>query len=321
MKVIAIEEHFWSPGLRDSYPQRQVAFVRALTGGARLDDVADGRIAELDAAGIDVQVLSQWQPGAQDADAATAVKLAAESNDFLAARIARHPDRFRGFATLPTPDPGAAARELMRCVEQLGFVGALINGHTKGEYLDEPKYRPILEAAAGLKVPIYLHPQTPHPEAVKAYFRDNFAFSQAAWGYTIETSTHALKLLLSGIFEALPDLRIILGHLGEGIPYSLWRFDHRITENVNLPGGGYRQKRRPREIFLDHFLITTSGHFDPIALRCAISMMGVERVLFATDYPVESLAMAVDFLNGSHITDEERTSIAHRNAERVLRIA
>lgn len=321
MKIIAIEEHFWSPTLRDSYPDRQVGFVRALTGGDRLDEVAEKRIAELDSAGIDLQVLSQWQPGAQDADAAASVALATESNDFLAERIARHPERFRGFATLPTPDPAAAARELRRCVEDLGFVGALINGHTAGEYLTEARYRPILEAAAGLDVPIYLHPCTPHPDVMKAYFPDNFALSQAAWGYAIETATHALKLIVGGVFDDLPKLRVILGHLGECIPYYLWRFDHSMMSHANMPGAGYRLKKRPRDYFLDHFTITTSGNFDPLALRCAISVMGVDKIMFATDYPVESLAMAVEFLKGDHIDDEERVLIAHRNAERVLRLA
>jgi predicted TIM-barrel fold metal-dependent hydrolase len=318
MPVVAIEEHFWSPGLRDSYGERQVGFVRRLTGGDRLDDIAEARIAEIDAAGIDLQVLSQWQPGAQDLPPADAVPLARDSNDFLHAGITRHPERFAGFATLPTAAPDAAADELERAVARLGFKGALINGHTDGEYLDEPKYWPILERAAALGVPIYLHPRSPHPDVMRAYFKDDFTLSQAAWGYAVETGTHALRLIMSGVFERLPRLRIILGHLGECIPYYLWRFDHSVMAHAALSGAGYRFAKRPREVFRDHFLITTSGAFDPIALRCAISVLGAERVLFATDYPVESLRQAVEFLREAPLEDRERDLIASGNAVREL---
>lgn len=322
MTLIAIEEHFWSPGLRDIYPERFVGFIRRLTGEGRLDDLGEGRIRELDAAGIDMQVLSHFIPGAQDADAASAPALARDSNDYLHAAIKRHPDRLAGFATLPTPAPQAAADELERCVREFGFKGALINGATHNEFLDNEKYHVILARAETLNVPLYLHPRTPHPEVMKAYFQDHFALSQAAWGYAVETGTHALRMILGGVFDKFPKLKIILGHLGENIPFALWRFDHSIVSHAAIAGAPYAHlKRRPRDYFLENFLITTSGHFDPVALRCAISVVGIDRVLFATDYPVESAKMATAFLRSADLTTQERDKISHRNAQKHLGIA
>jgi predicted TIM-barrel fold metal-dependent hydrolase len=320
MPVIAIEEHFWSPGLRDTYPPRFVEFIRRLTGDGRLDDLDEGRIRELDAAAIDVQVLSHFIPGAQDADARSAPQLARASNDHLHAAIMRHPDRLAGFATLPTPAPEEAADELERCVRQLGFKGALINGWTHGEFLDHPRYHVILQRAEALGVPLYLHPRSPHPDVMKAYYEGHHALSQAAWGYAAETGAHALRLILAGIFDKFPKLTIILGHLGENIPFALWRFDHSIVSHARIDSTYAHLKKRPRDYFLDNFVITTSGHFDPIALRCAISVVGAERILFATDYPVESMKMATDFLRTAELSDDEREKIAHRNARRYLGI-
>jgi predicted TIM-barrel fold metal-dependent hydrolase len=321
MTVIAIEEHFWSPALRDTYPERFVGFIRRLTGEGRLDDLGDGRIRELDAAGIDMQVLSHFIPGAQDADAAAAPGLARDSNDHLYAAIQRHPERLAGFATLPTPAPEAAADELERCVRRLGFKGALINGATHSEFLDNPKYHVILERAESLGVPLYLHPRTPHPDVMKAYFQDHFALSQAAWGYAMETGTHALRMILSGVFDKFPKLTVILGHLGENIPFALWRFNHSIVAHAAIAGNPYAHlKKAPRDYFLENFLITTSGHFDPVALRYAISVVGADRVLFATDYPVESAKMATEFLQTADLSAEEREKISHRNAKRCLGI-
>jgi predicted TIM-barrel fold metal-dependent hydrolase len=319
MTVIAIEEHFWSPGLRDAYPKPFVEFIRRLTGAGRLDDLGEGRIREMDAAGIDLQVLSHFIPGAQDVDAATAPALARDSNDHLHAAIEKHPDRLAGFATLPTPAPQAAADELERCVRKLGFKGALINGTTNGEFLDDEKYHVILARAEALGVPLYLHPRSPHPDVIKAYYQGHHTLSQAAWGYAAETGAHALRMILSGVFDKFPKLIIILGHLGENIPFALWRFDHSVVGHGGGSSYAHLQKR-PRQYFLDNFVITTSGHFDPIALRCAISSIGADRILFAVDYPVESAKMATEFLRTAELSDEERENISHRNAKRYLSI-
>jgi 2,3-dihydroxybenzoate decarboxylase len=319
VKTIAIEEHFWTPAVRDTYPPQAVGFMRKLTGGERLDDLDAQRIAAMDAAGIDVQVLSHWQPGVQDAAPADAVALARESNDQLHAAMRRHPTRFGGFATLPTPDPAAAAVELERCVRTLGFCGALINGFTNEKYLDEPEFAPILERAEALDVPIYLHPRTPHPAVMDAYFRGQFALSAAAWGYAVETGTHALRMIVGGVFDRYPRLRLILGHLGENIPFALWRFDHSLT--THFPLQPLKLERRPRDYVLQNFLVTTSGNFDPAALRYTISVLGIERVLFASDYPVESLEGAVGLLTSGDLTEAEREHIAYRNAETQLRLA
>jgi predicted TIM-barrel fold metal-dependent hydrolase len=320
--IIAIEEHFWSPGLRDVYPERFVGFIRRLTGEGRLDDLGDGRIRELDAAGIDMQVLSHFIPGAQDLDAATAPALARSSNNHLHAAIKRHPDRLAGFATLPTPAPEAAADELERCVTELGFKGALINGATHNEFLDAEKYHVILARAEALGVPLYLHPRTPHSDVMKAYFHDHFALSQAAWGYAVETGTHALRLILSGVFDKFPKLTVILGHLGENIPFALWRFDHSIVAHAPIADNPYGHlQKRPRDYFLQNFLITTSGHFDPAAFRCAIAIVGADRILFATDYPIESAKTATEFLRKVDLSADEREKISHRNARHYLGIA
>ncbi len=318
MRLIAIEEHFWTAALRDTYAPQAVSFMRRLTGGDRLDDLDEARIAAMDAAGIDVQVLSHWQPGIQDEKPERAVPLARESNDELHAAMQKHPTRFGGFATLPTTDPEAAAEELERCVRTLGFCGALINGFTQNKYLDEPEFAPILERAEALDVPIYLHPRTPHPDVMKAYFQGQFALSQAAWGYSVETGTHALRMIVAGVFDRYPRLRIILGHLGENIPFALWRFDHSMTAHAAM--APYTLQRRPRDYVLQNFLVTTSGHFDPIALRCTISALGIERILFATDYPVESMEQAAGLLTDGSISNEEREHIAHLNAEAQLRL-
>jgi predicted TIM-barrel fold metal-dependent hydrolase len=322
MMVIAIEEHFWSPGLRDRHPTPLQAFFRQLTRGERLAELGERRIADMDDAGIDLQVLSEFAPGAQDADPDSSVALARASNDHLFSAVRHYPERLAGFATLPTPSPESAADELQRCVEELGFKGAMINGYTNNTYLDAPQYHVILARAEALDVPIYLHPRSPHPQVMAAYFDGYFSLSQAAWGYAVETGTHAFRLILSGVFDKFPLLKVVLGHMGENIPYCLTRFQNAVDRHEAIARNpSYIALRRPvADYFLNNFYITTSGAFDPHALRCAISVLGIDRILFATDYPVEDAVAATAFLRSAPLTDEERAKIAHRNAKLLLRL-
>jgi 2,3-dihydroxybenzoate decarboxylase len=277
------------------------------------------RLADMDAAGIDQQLLMLSSPGVQIFEPAEAVALARLANDRLAEAIARHPRRFAGLAAFAPQDPGAAARELERAVTRLGLKGGIVNSHTFGEYLDAPRYDPIFAAAEGLDVPIYVHPRAPSPQLVGGYLDHNLV--GAIWGYAVETGLHALRLIFGGVFDRHPRLRIVIGHMGEGIPFFLDRIDtHHAT------GGGFgprsaRLKRRPSEYFREHFVVTTSGmNWEP-ALQMTLQVLGPERVLFAADYPFEDAALAVRRFDAMSLDPETRAMIAHRNAQRVFRLA
>lgn len=314
MKLIALEEHFL---------HAQVAAMldevdQALLSPGRvpgLDELGDARIRAMDDAGIAVQVLSHTKPGVQEiADAPLATALAAAANDSLAEAVAAHPDRFAGFATLATAAPEAAARELERCVRRHGFKGAMVNGHTRGEYLDRERFWPIFEAAEALDVPVYLHPANPHPAVLEAYYKDFPVLGYAPWGYAVETGTHVLRLILSGVFDRFPKLQMVIGHMGELLPFALWRADARLTPK-------YPQlKKSVRQTFLDHFHLTTSGVFSTPELLCTASVVGFDRMLFSVDYPFESNHEAVRWFDTVPIADADRAKLAHLNAERLLKL-
>jgi 2,3-dihydroxybenzoate decarboxylase len=312
-RVIALEEHYWDPEIIKHYGEA------ANRPGIRdkLLDLGTLRLKEMDDAGIDVQVISHGNPGTQRMDGATAVSLARQANDNLSEIISARPERFAGFATLPTPDPKAAADELARTVNELGFKGAMINGPTNGVWLDDRRFWPIFERAQALDVPIYLHPSQPHPEVVKAYYQDYLkdfpAIAAAGWGFMIETGTEAIRLVLSGLFEEYPDLKIVLGHMGEAVPFALWR----IHNSLNRPGN----KGIPfREIFCNNFWVTTSGFFSTPALLCCIMEMGVDRVLFSIDYPFEESAPGTEWFKYVQLSPDDREKILHGNAARLLRM-
>src|SRR3954464_5033104 len=255
-QVIALEEHYLDPEVKPYITGPDV--TRQPTVSARLDDVGQGRIAEMDAAGIDMQVLSQGAPSVQRLEAELAVRLARGANDRLAETVRSHPDRVAGFAMLPTADPKAAADELERAVTKLGLKGAMVHGLTNGVFFDDKRFWPICERAQELDVPIYLHPATPHPTVTELYYGDYVKdfpqINTAGWGFTVETATQAIRMVLSGVFEAYPRLKIILGHLGEGLPFSLWRIDHSFSRPGNMPMAF-------KDTFCEHFWITTSGNF------------------------------------------------------------
>jgi predicted TIM-barrel fold metal-dependent hydrolase len=309
-RIIALEEHFWTPeliALRRTVDQVNPKSVE------RLGDLGALRLREMDEAGIDIQVLSEAEPGVQNLAPDRAVPLACASNDLLFEAVKRNPGRFAGFATLPTPDPAAAARELERCVKELRFCGAMVHGSTRGHFLDERAFWPILESAAALDVPIYLHPCTPQPAVLDAYYKDYPQLGRAALGFGIEMAVQAARLVLSGAFDEFPKLKIILGHLGETLPFVLWRANDTLARRTKL-------RRSFREYFLDHFHVTTSGNFSQPALQCTIAELGIERILFAVDWPFQPNGEAVGFIEEAELTAKDREQIFGGNARRLLRI-
>jgi predicted TIM-barrel fold metal-dependent hydrolase len=313
-RTVAVEEHFWIPELRDRYTGPRG--ISAHTPSRQLDDLGESRLRDMDAAGIDVQVISHMQPGTQIFDADTAIAMARTANDALRNAVEAHPTRFAGFAELPTVDPAAAAEELERSVVRLDFKGALINGLTAGAFLDDRRFWPIFERAQALDVPLYLHPGIPHPAVTAAYYsdhrRDDFPFLSVAWGFTAETALQAIRLIVAGVFDAYPRLKIILGHLGETLPFTLWRCNW-IIEHVGGRSGF-------ADAFREHFYLTTSGNFQQSALACAIAELGVERIMFAVDYPYNSSAEGVAFVRAAPIGDADKAKILHGNADGLLRL-
>jgi predicted TIM-barrel fold metal-dependent hydrolase len=313
-RVVAIEEHFWIPELRDRYSGPRG--ISAHTPARQLDDLGEIRLRDMDAAGIDVQVISHMQPGTQIFDAETAVAMARKANDALYVATRAHPARFAGLAELPTVDPQTAADELERAVTRLNFKGALINGLTAGAFLDEKRFWCIFERAQALDVPLYFHPGIPHAAVTEAYYSDyrrgDFPYLTVAWGFTAETALQAIRLVVSGVFDAYPRLRIILGHLGETIPFTLWRCDW-LLRHV----GG---KSDFAGTFREHFYLTTSGSFQHSALACCIAELGIERIMFAVDYPYNSSAEGVAFVQAAPMSEEDKAKILHGNADRLLRL-
>jgi uncharacterized protein len=329
MRTIALEEHYATlafmegPG-RDlkaqveaarDHPQVAAGYDKLIE---QLCDLGKGRIAAMDAAGIDVQVLSLTSPGVEQLDAPEAAAFAREANALLAQAVRRHPDRFAGFAALPTAAPEAAAEELERTVREQSFVGALINGHTRGRYLDDEFFWPILERAEALGVPIYLHPTPPPRPVIEASYTGNYApgvtagLATAAWGWHIETAIHALRLILGGAFDRYPNLQLVVGHMGETLPFMLPRIDLALpTEMTKLD--------RPIGAYLRENLHYTFGGFNWVqAFLDLLLQVGVERIMFSADYPYASMDEARDFLDGLPVSPADREKIAHGNAEHLL---
>ncbi|MGE8368890.1 amidohydrolase family protein [Cupriavidus sp.] len=317
IRKIALEEHFMAPGFQaysKGYLQHIDAAVMADLA-KRLADFDDIRIGEMDRAGIDFTVLSQTGPGVQgETDHAAAIGRARENNDFLAAQVARHPTRFAGFAALPMHDPVTAADELERAVKQFGFKGSLVNGHTQGMYYDNPAYDAFWERMQELDVPMYLHPTDAY--VMPHVYAGHPEISGAAWGWGVETASHALRLVFAGVFDRFPRLKIILGHMGEGLPFQRWRFDSRFA----VYSHGIKLAKKPSEYIGSNIVITTSGVCSPAALNGAIAEMGAEAVLFSVDYPYESTAIAADFIEQAPMDDATRSLVCHGNAERILKL-
>ena len=313
--VIAIEEHYWDAELVSHFAGIEAS--RNDEVSKRLHDLGERRLGEMDEAGIDIQVLSHGAPAMQKITGSEAVDLARRVNDRLSAAIAKYPKRFSGFATLPTSDPTAAADELARTVEKHGFKGAMIHGMANGVFLDDKRFWPIFARAEQLDVPIYLHPSLPHAGVMEAYYNDyakDFPMVvRPAWGYTVETATLAIRMVLSGVFEAHPRLKIILGHLGETLPFLIWRIDHSLSR----PG---QKQISFRDVFCRNFWITTSGNFSDPALLCCVMEMGVDRILFAVDWPFVANQPATKWMTSIPLCDEDKGKILSGNTRRLLRM-
>ena len=315
-KVIALEEHYFDPEVVKHFqaggPEARQAELRE-----RLLDVGERRIREMDEAGIDVQVLSHASPATQRMDAETAISVSRRANDKLLEVIRTSKGRFEGFAALPTADPKAAADELERAVTRLGFKGAMIHGLANGQWLDERRFWPIFERAQALDVPVYMHPAIPHPAVAEVYYKDYLkeypGLLTAAWGFSVETATQAIRMVLSGMFEAYPRLKIILGHLGEGLPFSLWRIDMALARQGNHSASF-------RDTFREHFWITTSGNFSTPALLCSVMEMGADRILFSVDYPFVLNPPGMRWMRDIPFGPEDRAKIYGGNAKRLLRL-
>ena len=318
MKKIALEEHFTRPELAGYGRGPRSSGDREIYGRfeKRLLEFDGMRLEAMDEAGIELAVLSVTTPGVQaEPDAAIAVRRAREANDFLAREIQKHPTRYAGFAHLPLQDAKAAADELARCVEELGFKGAMINGHTNGHYLDEAIYIPFWERAEELGAPIYLHPRDPH-DAPHNY-QGCPELLGATWSWTVETATHALRLVFGGVFERFPKATVILGHMGETLPYLLWRLDSR-SRVQRKPGQD--PGRLPSEIIRKNIAITTTGVCSHPSLLCALSALGEDSVMFSVDYPYEDCGVAAEFIETAPIGEAARAKVCHGNAERLLRL-
>jgi uncharacterized protein len=316
MKTITLEEHFFTESyLRAAKDDPSVQF-----GGLqpKLLDLGAGRIAAMDEAGIDVQVLSLAAFALEGLDAATGTVLARDVNDELAAAVKANPTRLAGFATVALKDVGAAVVELERCVTKLGFVGLMLNGTVDGKFMDEPEFLPVFEAAARLGVPVYLHPAPP-PKTVKtAYFSGlpgelGMLLSIAGWGWHAETGLHTLRMIVSGLFDKVPGLQLVIGHMGEGLPFALAR-------SSGILSGPAKLQRPVAEYFKTNIHLTTSGYFTLPPLECALEVVGIERMMYSVDYPFSPNTKGRDFLEkvAGILSAEDMERLVGGNAKRLL---
>ncbi len=328
MRVVALEEHFSVPTIVRRIDQAAVSrrgFRPRKTPAqgpnplALLPEIGEQRLKAMDDAGITMQVLSNSGPGPDLVPGADGVAIAREMNDYLAAAITRHPDRFAGFAALPMQSPDACAAELTRAVKELHFLGALINGTTEGQFLDHPSYNDLLAAAVELDVPIYIHPHLP-PEAVRqAYYSDlppgaARVLASAAWGWHSETAIHLLRMVLAGTLDRHPRLKLIIGHMGEMLPVMLARIDEVSALDIE------HLTRPISRTILDQVWLTTSGIFTAPPFIAALLTFGIDRIMFSVDYPYASNAMGLAFLHDISVAPADMAKLTHRNADALLKL-
>lgn len=326
MRTITVEEHYTTPnfvagpgrafteGMRNS---RGEAGARLL---ARLAELGDKRIAEMDEAGIDMQVLSINSPGTEQSDPADAIAVARDANDVLSEAIGKHPKRLAGFVALPTSAPDKAAAELQTRFGRGGFCGAIINGHVRGRYLDDEFFWPILEAAEALGAPIYLHPAIPPKAVVEASYGgfspgETLMLAGPAWGWHIETSVHVIRMIARGVFDRFPKLQIVIGHMGEGLPFMMPRLDA-VTSRTS----GKSFKRTPGEYLRENLHYTFGGFNYPSTFASLAAEVSTDRIMFSVDYPYGSMSEARAFLDQIPVSETDRAAIAHRNAEKLFRL-
>ena len=329
MRIVTLEEHYTVPRIvagispdaiaRRGFPGPDFVWAQT-TKRNELAELGPARLTDMDASGITVQVLSVAGPGADLVPGQPGIDLARAYTDALAEACTRHLDRYRGFAHLPMLAPEAAADELERTVKHLGFHGALVNGTTDGRFLDDPAFDPILARAETLDVPIYLHPGIPVEAVRNAYYDNlpgNFSFTMAlsAWGWHADTAIHTLRLVLSGALDRHPGLKIVIGHMGEALPFMLDRIDETTAAQAKE-----RLRRSVRQTILDQVWITTSGFFTTVPFIAALLSFGVDRIMFSVDYPFASNVRARAFLDALPVSPADRAKIAHGNADRLLKL-
>ncbi|MDW6004109.1 amidohydrolase family protein [Vibrio mangrovi] len=330
LRKIAIEEHFMNPDAmhpEETFNPVEFARVSGLETEfvqvvmQRMKDLHHKRIEEMDAAGIDVSILSLTAAGIEGiADAGKAITAARKVNDALAETVARSRGRFLGFASLPLQDTDAALQELEHAIGELGLKGVMVNGYVQdpdkriGHYLDEARFAPVWEAIAALKVPVYIHPRPSLPQVRETLYAQHAELAGATWGFAPETATHALRLVYSGLFDRHPELTVILGHLGETLPYFSWRIQRCFEFNPL----GHQVNKRLQDYLCENFYITTSGNNFDQALICAILTMGADRIMFASDYPFEMSDDAARWIETAPISENDRRKIAYGNAEQLF---
>ena len=329
MRIIALEEHYAVASLakripadlivKRGYPHPDAPSARPQIE-ARLNDLGDGRIDDMDANGISMQVLSTSGPGAELLPPVESVGWAREINDRLADEIKGRPGRFAGFAHLPLSDPERAAEELDRCVSKLGFVGTMVNGTTDGKFLDDPKFACVLERCESLGVPLYIHPGIPPAAVREAYFSDlpnvmSTIISRAGYGWHSETAIHVIRLCLSGALDKHPNLKIVIGHQGEGLPAMLTRFDEQYS-----PLTPKFLQRTVNQMLYDQLYITTAGFYSVPVFNMLLQTFGIDKLLFSVDYPYSTNAAATAFLEKLSLSPDDREKFAHGNAEKLLKL-
>lgn len=321
MRIITLEEHITTPEIlkaaRMPVTGASVAFMQAMN--AKLLDVGEGRIADMDAAGISMQVLSVSANAVDTLDSASANAVARDANNRMAAAVRAHPTRFAAFATLALQEPDKAAAEFERSVRELGFKGAMLNGTCNGQFLDHPRFTPLFEAATALDVPIYLHPAPPPKPVMDAYYSGmpgglGFMLATAGWGWHVETGMHSLRLILSGVFDRFPKLKIIIGHMGENLPFSIARAE------MVLGRGVADLKRCVSEYFCENFYLTTSGYFSTPPFHCMKQVVGIDHIMFSVDYPFSANDVGRKFLDSLPLNPQEMEQFAHGNAEKLLKL-
>lgn len=315
MKVIALEEHMFPRDILESAGLDLGS--RAGRRSAELDDLGEGRLQTMDAAGIDVQVLSALAHVVQELEPQQSIAVSRALNERLAETVAGHPDRFKAFATLPMSAPHDAVDELRRGVEELGFVGAMVHGQTNGVFLDDVSFDPVLACAEQLAVPVYLHPAPPPPAVHRAYYSGlepdvAAALATAGWGWHAECGMHVLRMILNGVFERHPDLQVIIGHMGEGLPFSLARAEDMLGPVIRAHSASVAETVH-RNVY-----ITTSAYTTVAPLQCALTVLGADRIMFSVDHPFADSVKGTAFLRDAPLSPADREKIAHGTAERVL---
>lgn len=332
-RIIAVEEHFLTEGFINTTSslaegpgeQTEKAFMDNFPKNPemrrRVVDLPT-RLAEMDASGTDLAVLSLNPPGVQlYADAGRAVSLVRETNDAIVAIIKAHPTRFAGLGSVAPQDPDAAAQEVKRIMGPLSLGGVMINSHTLGHYLDEPQFEPLLSALEEEGATLYLHPRVPSPAMLAPY--SQYGMLAAVWGFQAEAGTYAMRLIMGRVFDRHPKLKVVLGHCGEALPFWMWRLDNIYHRTYGWSGeklGMVKLRREPTDYLRDNFAVSTSGMDDPDVLAFCIAKLGAENVMFAIDYPYEDSSTATKFLAGAPLTPKQRELVSHSNAERLFRI-